>query len=230
MNKLKELREKKGLTLKQLSDALKENNVNISPDSLAKYERGERKPKYDKWVGIAKFYGVPVPYLQGLTISEDDAVNTLVKWLNGSLDYSNFNMQKMIYDWLIKVGESKKSILQAIKDLDIAKDLIIKCFPFITNPVFLAKFTKDDLNNGVFENKIAGIIGNSDDKAISTIYSTKFSDDEDQNFKIQGALESIITDIYIDLIEKEHKLDQRITKIENILSKLEKWLRAIHPL
>lgn len=72
MNRLKELREKKKLTLKELSQALKQDNVDISPDSLAKYERGERKPKYDKWVGIASFYGVSVPYLQGNTFSEND--------------------------------------------------------------------------------------------------------------------------------------------------------------
>ena len=61
MNRLKELREKKGLTLKELSATLKKQDVIISPDSLAKYERGERKPKYDKWAGIAKFYGVLYP-------------------------------------------------------------------------------------------------------------------------------------------------------------------------
>lgn len=77
MNKLKEIREKKGLTLKELSDALKKNDINISPDSLAKYERGERKPKYDKWVGIATFYGVTVPYLQGIAFTKYDIYKIL---------------------------------------------------------------------------------------------------------------------------------------------------------
>lgn len=66
MNRLKELREKKGLTLKELSEALKKDDINISPDSLAKYERGERKPKYEKIISLAKFYDVSVQYLQGL--------------------------------------------------------------------------------------------------------------------------------------------------------------------
>ena len=79
MNRLKELREKKGLTLKELSATLKKQDVIISPDSLAKYERGERKPKYDKWAGIAKFYGVSVPYLQDNTFSKTDIFRIMSK-------------------------------------------------------------------------------------------------------------------------------------------------------
>lgn len=40
MNRLKELRESKKLTFKELSNELKSRNVSISPDSLSKYERG----------------------------------------------------------------------------------------------------------------------------------------------------------------------------------------------
>lgn len=79
MNRLKELREKKKLTLKELSQALKQDNVDISPDSLAKYERGERKPKYDKWLGMADFYNVPVPYLQGITFNKTDVFEIISK-------------------------------------------------------------------------------------------------------------------------------------------------------
>lgn len=64
-SKLKELRLNKGLTLKELSNALKEKGINISPDSLAKYERGDRKPKMDKLIQLANFFDVSVPELQG---------------------------------------------------------------------------------------------------------------------------------------------------------------------
>lgn len=44
MNRLKELRKNRGLTLKQLSKELKETSgVDLSPDALSKYERQERK-------------------------------------------------------------------------------------------------------------------------------------------------------------------------------------------
>lgn len=44
MNRLKELRKNRGLTLKQLSKELKETSgVDLTPDALSKYERQERK-------------------------------------------------------------------------------------------------------------------------------------------------------------------------------------------
>ena len=49
MNRLKELRQRKNLTFKELSKKLQEDGIRISSDSLAKYERGDREPKIDKW-------------------------------------------------------------------------------------------------------------------------------------------------------------------------------------
>lgn len=73
MDRLKELRKKKHLTLKELSEQLKENGVFISSDSLAKYERGDRKPKIDKLKALADFFDVSVSYLQGeKAYSEND--------------------------------------------------------------------------------------------------------------------------------------------------------------
>lgn len=44
MNRLKEVRKEHGLTLKQLSKELKEQlGIDVVPDTLSKYERGERK-------------------------------------------------------------------------------------------------------------------------------------------------------------------------------------------
>ena len=54
-NRIKELRLKYNLTLKELSQQLKNIGFNISPDSLAKYERGDRNPKIEKWQEIAFF-------------------------------------------------------------------------------------------------------------------------------------------------------------------------------
>lgn len=71
MNRLKELRESKNLTFKELSNELKSRNVSISPDSLSKYERGARNPKIDKWQALADYFGVLVPYLQGKIFKED---------------------------------------------------------------------------------------------------------------------------------------------------------------
>lgn len=72
MNRLKELRQRKNLTFKELSKKLQEDGIRISSDSLAKYERGDREPKIDKWQALANFFNVSVPYLQGI----DDKPNT----------------------------------------------------------------------------------------------------------------------------------------------------------
>ncbi|TBH76723.1 XRE family transcriptional regulator [Lactobacillus amylovorus] len=66
MNRLNELRTQNNLTFRQLSEKLKEMGIKISPDSLAKYERGDREPKIDKWQALANFFNVSVPYLQGI--------------------------------------------------------------------------------------------------------------------------------------------------------------------
>ena len=54
-NRIRELRKKHNLTLKELSSRLKETDTNISSDALGKYERGDRNPKIDKWQELADF-------------------------------------------------------------------------------------------------------------------------------------------------------------------------------
>lgn len=67
MNRIRECRKKKKLTLKQLSEELAKNNFKISADALGKYERGDREPKMGTWVKLADFFRVPVTYLQGIS-------------------------------------------------------------------------------------------------------------------------------------------------------------------
>lgn len=71
MNRLRELRKEKKLTLKEVSSQLEQNNFKISPDALAKYERGDREPKLETWEKLADFFGVSVPYLQGYVDVKD---------------------------------------------------------------------------------------------------------------------------------------------------------------
>lgn len=63
-NRIRELRKEKGLSIDEMSEQLKKKGVNISPASISKYEREERKPKIDNWIKLANFFGVPVSYLQ----------------------------------------------------------------------------------------------------------------------------------------------------------------------
>ena len=71
MNRFKELREQNHLTLNELSIALKaQQQIYISPDSLAKYEQGERQPKIDKLEALATFYDTSVAYLRGFDMAK----------------------------------------------------------------------------------------------------------------------------------------------------------------
>lgn len=60
MNRIKELRKKKGLTLNELSE-----NTNIPAMTLSRYERGVRKLKNDVVINLANYFDVSVEYLKG---------------------------------------------------------------------------------------------------------------------------------------------------------------------
>lgn len=60
--RLKELREEKGLTQKQLSEELGINSV-----TYLHYEKEQREPPLSLLADIAKFYGVSVDFLLGLS-------------------------------------------------------------------------------------------------------------------------------------------------------------------
>ncbi|CAK1241234.1 Transcriptional regulator [Fructobacillus tropaeoli] len=72
MNRIKELRQQKKLSLAKLSDQLNKNyNLKISAPSLMRYENNETEPKLETWQKMADFFNVPIPFLQGITVSKD---------------------------------------------------------------------------------------------------------------------------------------------------------------
>ena len=71
MNRIRNLRKEKKLTLKQLSEELAKQGYKITPDALSKYERGDREPKLDGWAKLADFFGVSIGYLQGVSDIKD---------------------------------------------------------------------------------------------------------------------------------------------------------------
>lgn len=60
MNRIKELREKRNLTLRELG-----KEVGISFGALGNYENERREPRLKTWKTLADYFGVPVAYLQG---------------------------------------------------------------------------------------------------------------------------------------------------------------------
>lgn len=66
-NRLKELREEKGLTLDDI-----ENITGIKRGTFNNYENGKTEPKLDTWGKLAVFFDVPVSYLMGITDDKND--------------------------------------------------------------------------------------------------------------------------------------------------------------
>lgn len=75
MNRLKELRKEKGISLSKLSEILKEKyDASVSTSQLMYYEKEEREPR-DKqvWEKLADYFGVSETYLLGYSDIKNEA-------------------------------------------------------------------------------------------------------------------------------------------------------------
>lgn len=81
-NRLKELREAKGLTLDDI-----ENITGIKRGTFNNYENGKTEPKLDTWGKLAVFFDVPVSYLMGITKDKDDYEIEVKKYFDTKWDY-----------------------------------------------------------------------------------------------------------------------------------------------
>ena len=201
MNRIKEIRERKGIGQKELAE-----KINTSQQAISLYETGKREPKLETWQKLADFFNVPIPYIQGITISENDAVNMLVGWLNGSCGYFDFNMHRILIDHLKFYEVSESTIKSAMHNKELAKKLILEYVPLITRVSFLSKFDKKSLTDGRFENEIAILIGSGAERASAQISKIKFTNDEDRNFEIQTQLDVLFQDVYMKIDELSEKL------------------------
>ena len=95
-NRLKELRQKNNLTLKELG-----SKIGIPNNSLSQYENGRRQAKLEVWQKLADFFNVSVPYLQGF-------------------DEHKSNRLKELRD---KKGISQNQFVQAFNELLISKKM-----------------------------------------------------------------------------------------------------------
>ena len=76
MNRIKEIRQEKNLSQTDIAKAL-----GVTRQAISLYEKGDREPKLETWQKLADFFGVSVPYLQGISDIKDlDRVSTFEKF------------------------------------------------------------------------------------------------------------------------------------------------------
>lgn len=87
MNRLKDIRKEKKLTLNQLSE-----KIGIPRATLSRYENGTSEPKQETWQKMADFFEVSVGYLMGISFQRISKESALEIFKNIYFDYlSNGN-------------------------------------------------------------------------------------------------------------------------------------------
>lgn len=94
-NRIKELRNKKGLSQKEFAKAFSEfvkEDSEIKPVSYAtisRWERGENEPKLETWIKLADFFDVSVSYLQGISENSEPlfTLGSSATELKGMIDF-----------------------------------------------------------------------------------------------------------------------------------------------
>ena len=87
MNKLREARKIKGLTLKEVAE-----DVGIADNTLQQYETEKREPKKETWIKLADYYCVPVAYLMGLP-------DGLIRYIDRLGNMTFESLQDAIIQW-----------------------------------------------------------------------------------------------------------------------------------
>lgn len=188
-NRIKELRVKNGLSQKELA-----SKIDASNQIISFYENGKREPKIEMWQKLANFFGVSVPYLQGI----DDKPN------NG---YSKEYIYKLLddmykEDWTYIDSDKEKAIINlydgkiyqmAVESMGkketekMLKEATIYSTQKIVNE--LCKFKKIKMVNSLdidfFKNNFSFIFENKD---IINLIKTKdrYSDKELKDVIING--------------------------------------------
>ena len=120
--KIKNLRERRGLSREETA-----NSLNISYQTLAKYENGQRRPDVQTLVNIAAFFEVTVDYLLDSPTIENGTINDVV-----------------IYFHIIKeiVRDSEDLYFGKYPLSDTSKTFIYECLEFIESQI--VNFEEDD--------------------------------------------------------------------------------------
>lgn len=193
MNRLRELRKQKKLTLKELSQELTKNNFKITPDAIAKYETGKREPKLETWEKLANFFDAPVPYLQGFGLSLEQAMELTWNWTHNKTSTVKYNMYDILRDFF-KSHYTNEELQEIFKNKQSFSEFMSKRFRSVFNYYSLSTIqSSEDL-----EQSLAIVAGDIVDSIQAQIDSIDFKNDS--NDRIHEILGQVFTDVltYVD--------------------------------
>ena len=67
-NRIRELRTEKNISQQKLAD-----EISVTRQAISLFEKGERDPKLETWIKLAKYFGVHVGYLRGIEDKSEPA-------------------------------------------------------------------------------------------------------------------------------------------------------------
>lgn len=133
-NRLRELREEKKLSLRELSEL-----VGMSAAVLGNYERGDRQPKIEAWQKLADFFDVSTSYIMGISDERNELNDLLKNKINSMLNLkssrsndTNEEAQTTIFlEILIQELTKFISIIISNNDMDFQLQTILGIKDFI---------------------------------------------------------------------------------------------------
>lgn len=170
MNRLKEIRKQKGLTLNEVG-----KKVGVKNNTLSQYENNKREPRLETWQKLAEFYEVSVPYLQGIDdFYYDSEMEKIIG--GGSIDLKDL---KNINPKYVKKIVSKK--LNTIKELIDQLTLIRSVNYYLDNkengakPIYKSVTNKELNDIGYLKEHFDFVFSklslNNKDKIIENVFS-----------------------------------------------------------
>lgn len=245
MNRLRELRKEKKLTLKEASEELKKNNLNISADALAKYERGDREPKLETWQKLADFFGVSVPYLQGIEPDfrevTEETKNILVETLN-SYYFGQVKSDELASAKNLKISVDKYLKLKSVskypvdfyssKEADFKvnepiKEYWLKYFNFLLESKTLVnRLNRYNFGNIQRTRGLASFIFLGINKQINNIFKTDFGYYYEHNYLSNEHKKHVDFTQNLLTVKDIENLDKSFREYKNYLDDLHKKLKA----
>ena len=191
MNRIKEIRQEKNLSQTDIAKAL-----GVTRQAISLYEKGDREPKLETWQKLADFFGVSVPYLQGISDIKDlETVSTFEKFLES----------------LEKTPDGKSTKVPVNEMLALMNGLKLKTFLKINSSIISKQNGELSENDLKKYNKIAFNLDKNDLSKIADVnfYMTNFYeimlDEINKDKKAKMALDEIkkIISKYLGLDEED---------------------------